>query len=131
MTEPTARERADTILESCRRNKKRGVPEWFEGFTGDIITAFAAEIEAAEARGLSAGPGWRPIETAPKDGTRILVWSEFRGNMAASMHEKTTCDLTYWNDLNGGGWVRHTWATPTHWQPLPAAPIPTNPEAGR
>lgn len=58
-------------------------------------------------------PAWRPIETAPKD-TQILAAAEFYG--AGDWRIKS-------GYLDDSGW--HIWGaswTPTHWQPLPAAP---------
>lgn len=65
--------------------------------------------------------GWRPIETAPKDGTKVLV---------CGPHENggTYQAVTAWPK----GWVArwpvsyeaYAAGEPTHWQPLPAAPPP-------
>ena len=62
---------------------------------------------------------WQPIETAPKDGTLILVWD---GRQAFS---------GFWgrvsHPLNPLGWVgghcqiNHI-TQPTHWMPLPSPP---------
>lgn len=54
---------------------------------------------------------WRPIGTAPVDGTEVLVWDK-----------AGYADVAYWNVLtlswsNGD----HT-LKPTHWMPLPEAP---------
>lgn len=67
---------------------------------------------------------WRPIESAPKDGTRILLFD-------VSPH------VGYWRasrvankDLYPDSWVetgsRHR-VDPTHWQPLPPAPKEMSP----
>lgn len=57
---------------------------------------------------------WQPIETAPRDGRKILGWSVADG-----------VGIFYW----GNGWsdmgseaTGQYGATPTHWRPLPAPP---------
>ncbi len=67
---------------------------------------------------------WQPIETAPKDGTRILV--------ARIGRNESGKDLGIWWACTGH-WSDHykNWndgiepcglCGPTHWMPLPAAP---------
>ena len=65
---------------------------------------------------------WRSIDTAPKDGTNVLVVG-LAGHWVASfrfpMRGEPQCESHYakeWRD--GGG----RWATPTHWMPLPQPP---------
>jgi hypothetical protein len=65
---------------------------------------------------------WQPIETAPKDGTRILGY------------DGSTVSGTYWHDSfrewrneseaagDNHGWYGHDRWVPTHWQPLPEPP---------
>jgi hypothetical protein len=55
---------------------------------------------------------WKPIETAPKDGTWILI-------AAKDLHP---CDAQWAKDENQEGWVDiggFFSTQPTHWQPLP------------
>ena len=56
---------------------------------------------------------WQPIETAPKDGTGLLVYSDER--IISAM----------WSD-GADDWVEvvheYTFANPTHWMPLPEPP---------
>lgn len=66
---------------------------------------------------------WRPIETAPKDGTRVLV-----GRFAPDRYKREgTIAVDYWhtgarNDFVGWGkFNMHHWP-PTHWMPLPDPP---------
>lgn len=60
-------------------------------------------------------PGWMDIETAPKDGTYILVHCEATG-----------VGVAHWAKVGrNSGWSSdHGWwqETPTYWQPLPDAP---------
>jgi len=109
-----------------------------EGGTFDIVGIEAAQDLFADAaaaiRALSSpdhadagkveGDGWLPIESAPKDGTVIDLWSDEYGRL-------TDC---YWGSpmaYEGGetGWVHahsNEWAESpdefVHWRPLPSAP---------
>lgn len=73
--------------------------------------------------GLTAGKAatwateWRPIETAPMDGTRVLVADEDVGWMAVARN---------W-PCNGGAWIEDAASgmklnPPSHWMPLPLPP---------
>ena len=63
---------------------------------------------------------WQPIETAPTDGTRILVWEGFY----------ECVELVWWRWKQTGEEAYGTWTTngisgynPTHWMPLPDPPL--------
>ncbi len=58
----------------------------------------------------TAGRGWQPIETAPKDGSPFLA-----ANQKAQA-------LLVWRDNRFDGWAY--WEAPTRWQPLPPPPTP-------
>lgn len=60
---------------------------------------------------------WQPIDTAPKDGTPILVWN---AGYVAVMCWWERC----WEYANGiqRYWPRADEREPTHWMPLPDAP---------
>lgn len=85
-------------------------------------------------RELERAAEWRPIETAPKDGTVIDLW--------VGDHRRTSCFWglphhccgemgsycdSEWHDLVDG-WVDDMneplgeFASPTHWMPLPPTP---------
>lgn len=93
----------------------RELPCEFMSFTGRCLRApckCAAALRAAEARGMK----WRPIATAPKDGTRIFVWEPARswGPLVQVMwHE----GWEEWRISN-----EEIVCTPTHWMPLFAPP---------
>jgi hypothetical protein len=68
---------------------------------------------------------WQPIETAPKDGTIVLVWGYHEDNL----EDEDPATRRPWP-----AWVsvqKHIWwladglrqvKDPTHWMPLPEAP---------
>lgn len=77
---------------------------------------------------------WQPIETAPKDGTHVLLWfPELRqpvqvGHFSSTKHienGRVTYESAKW-------WTGIVLLTkelvPSHWQPTPAAPTPANNE---
>lgn len=65
---------------------------------------------------------WQPIETAPKDGTVIDIWTTNRGRIVNVAYTLDDFDGTYyWGCENGGVYE------PTHWMPLPDSPT-TQPE---
>lgn len=77
----------------------------------ETIHELAAEIEALRAETWMK---WQPIETAPKDGTDILVrlsnGEVFRANNYAGLENS-------WLAGSDIGWVNAR-----HWMPLPAPP---------
>jgi hypothetical protein len=88
------------------------------------ITEKSAAIEAIRALEPASGEyvlGWRDISTAPKDGTKVDVWSEKHGRQA---------DARYNPDEYTFG-VPWGWSSPwmgritdaTHWKPLDAPPL--------
>lgn len=68
---------------------------------------------------------WQLIETAPKDGTMILC--SIGGIMATCMYRKHMSPN--WVTPGPDGWI---WVfgkdDPTHWMPLPIAPVDSPPE---
>lgn len=70
---------------------------------------------------LSEVIGWQPIETAPKDGTCILV---FNGNILSAHWLALNPEVGIWlltesgSDVGAGDLS----AEPSHWMPLPEAP---------
>lgn len=60
--------------------------------------------------------GWLPIETAPKDGTKYLVYVEKPMHQNKEPEIMITCEK---DGLYDGLMFFHD---PTHWQPLPQPP---------
>ena len=67
------------------------------------------------AGGLGMFPKWQPISTAPKDGTRILIFEAGPGTAG-------TVRVSCWrNDTIPTGWTGSE-HPPSHWLPLPLPP---------
>lgn len=121
------RERAlDALEDRIRDEERRAVRR-----PAEFVTLTMAEAKAL--RALRSSPpvapegarDWRPIETAPKDGTVVVGWFvSTRPNWSVL---PPSADVMYWTDHNGGGWVRHAHGEPMYWHPLP----PTPPGAAR
>ncbi len=68
---------------------------------------------------------WKPIESAPKDGTRVLLWP---GTTGPNHSGDKIVFLAYWwqphNPKSPGFWVGNVGKRerPTHWMPLPDPP---------
>lgn len=73
----------------------------------------AAAVPLVEARPQE----WQPIETAPKDGTRILGRYPNPGIDPLAYEVRPMV----FNSGNGKWWLGGAWFIPTHWMPLPAA----------
>lgn len=97
--------------------------------------AIAAWNRRAAPASPSAAQGWMPIETAPMDGTPVLIWGAticVPGEMVVGIRSDEHDDLELW-DIHDGkhGPHRLRGPSPTHWMPLPAAPgaQPAQPDA--
>lgn len=72
--------------------------------------------------------GWQPIETAPKDGSYVLVYPGIWTGVSCSVARwnEGKCKKTprpYWDRLDSyGSILRNRQYKPTHWQPLPEPP---------
>ena len=93
-----------------------GVPPSCENW--DDAVAFAKRLE----RDLIAAttPAWRPLSTAPKDGTRILGFAD--GDITTV---KWTSPGEYWQLCVCGAYAEDAEWWPTHWMPLPSDPKDT------
>ncbi len=88
-----------------------------------------------ESRAPTPSPdGWQPIETAPRDGTEVLILRDGRlalGWWSDDPYRPEPVPFWHGTDVHDYGkkWAQKT--QPTHWMPLPAAPSPAEPEAGQ
>ena len=88
----------------------------------------AAELRrlVAENESLRKDAGWRPIETAPKDGTLLLLWEEYDTEPFVGSYGLDGvwyASTTYYN-TDGDACVVDTVCSDavTHWMPLPPPP---------
>ncbi|MEK7916599.1 hypothetical protein AAB988_29660 [Burkholderia contaminans] len=85
-------------------------------YSGAAIDSLLSELEAREAK------GWQPIETAPKDGTPIVMFARYAHATASVVV------IASW--LEGYGmWINQSFSggpfqqvVPSHWMPRPAFP---------
>lgn len=107
-------------------DRRRDDCELSEDGVNGLVRGLLPEIESlrSEVARLRAQVGWRPIETAPKDGTDILLWEKwgdvpFVGFWHAEGRWSYRSDHLY---VNGDASLDPNWNDLTHWMPLPAPP---------
>ncbi|HZH10601.1 MAG TPA: DUF551 domain-containing protein [Microvirga sp.] len=123
-----------------------GDGEWRDGKTIcdalNELLAIRTEINTIIAALSTPGGEWKPIETAPKDGTKVLA--VMPGGFKSVVWYDAQFAYEY-NDEKGesdyrGAWTDGTVASfayeeltelnPTHWMPLPASPLSKENEHG-
>lgn len=101
-----------------------------------ISTLDIANVIARRTPTPAVGDGWQPIETAPKDGTRVLFYDpDSSGLIYAGVWDAKFCsewpegaeEAVYrgaWTDyaVASFAYEEHCEYSPTHWQPLPTPP---------
>ena len=100
---------------------------------GDEPGISIADLASLILRLAGALPEWRPIDEAPKDGTRILIWF-VHPNAKYAKHAVAegwaAAHEAQWIDHNAGGWTWHGVAgVATRWMPLPSPPTPEEDKA--
>lgn len=99
--------------------------ERFLEAVGPVIKQYRNDIQR-EAREAA----WQPIETAPKDGTAILVYGpellrEHTGHCMVVRWQTTEFSTVPWWTISDGKFGPYDLRgpSPTHWMPLPDIPI--------
>lgn len=99
-------------------------PEQYEAAKADILERIKEPLVSKPDvfRSHTCGDcAWRPIEEAPKDGTKIIGWCAGDGVELISWRSVIDYDIPKpgrWRDEDG-------WSSgATHWMPLPAPPAP-------
>lgn len=89
---------------------------------------YRAMIDAAPPVSDTPVSGWRDIASAPKDGTRVLLYTD-QLNPSTIQGQWKTHDMPYefgeWVDVWNNDPIEHNVGPVTfsHWQPLPASPV--------
>jgi len=112
MTQPTIDEQIE-----CLDGIKK-----FIGYQKNSV--IAAKLDAAIA---SLRSQWRPIETAPKDGTRIMAcvvgFAVSIAHFDKEVNKWLAVDDDEFDDVEQwDSYCRNTFYEPTHWKPLPTPP---------
>lgn len=93
----------------------------------------ALQARAALAAAPAAAPAWQPIETAPKDGTAILLGSRggsWIGKWLPVYVSGYRPDNPWSSLMLNHDHMGEKWCVPTHWMPLPGAPGFPSPATG-
>lgn len=76
---------------------------------------------------------WKPIDTAPKDGTTVYLWADRPGRWPEVCswwsRERIAADTGWALDDCNSGWFREKdetdeYPSPTHWKPYDLPPPP-------
>jgi len=88
------------------------------GNSAEIQLSHAYDIAREISAALSTPEGeWRPIETAPKDGTAVLGFQATPGD-----HENRMAVCWRYGKPETPLWMGEGGLMPTHWMPLPKPP---------
>lgn len=103
-----------------RHGGKLGPGPAFREAIGAALAVRCATIRSLQER---AERQWQPIETAPKDGSDVLLYCvpSSRSRFGALAHPIKACQFRKGNWVTVGSDVPV--ANPTRWQPLPSPPL--------
>ena len=110
-------------LEALKRKQEWGQP----GYNEAGVWNACIDHLASTGRLNPVPDGWQPIETAPEDGTPVLL--AWKCTMKPFVYNNSK--MPDWQMeirpycLHGSGGARSYHGEATHWQPLPLAPKPT------
>lgn len=130
MFEEVPRERVDQVFAWAEEPHE---DPSFQAFHVDIVAEMRAIAEAAIRAYLNSAPKWQDIASAPKDGTRIILWTRTDLTDSGREYVETVCEGEHvyvaqvgrWEDattFDKAGWHKELIGEPTHWQPLPEEP---------
>ncbi|WP_392352975.1 hypothetical protein V8F63_09505 [Brevundimonas sp. LF-1] len=100
------------LAERLERNSKQTITRYCGDLNGAIVPHDLLTEAAACIREMVE---WRPIETAPRDGTEVIAMIA-RKRIRLAWYFKPSSRTEGWLDENGRS------IKPTHWLPLPPEP---------
>lgn len=142
MTAPLSKDALDVLCEEARKVLRKPAAFVSDGLSielgmaaglADAIDALQLALSTSEARNA-----WQPIETAPRDGTTIILWngnSGLKDRVVVGAYDEDS--VHPWRFLNNpfpltryghdkdsttGGMGNSFLSEPTHWMPMPPAP---------
>ena len=113
----------DCIALSCQLEPPKQQPDsQYSGYWPD--TPPRPVQQPALGRGEGGGvPQWLPIETAPKDGTRVMLTVKgYTGPKGMFCYPDNDNDILHLARYNSSFWEPYIPNEWTHWMPLPPAP---------
>jgi hypothetical protein len=89
--------------------------------------ALPGGVEESRDHFSATGDGWMPIDTAPKDGTTVVLWSKYHDEPITAAwvrgHWVSRWDGMTVIETQGDTYTDYRDVSPaTHWRPLPAPP---------
>jgi hypothetical protein len=110
-----------------------------DGLVWNDATGWVRAFDERPSKALFLGE-WLPIETAPKDGTLVLLWGHdlgaktnrhtigFAGEPFVGTIRVGSEYAGVWRSVEQDGgnefdWPGHIYFMPTHWMPLPLPPL--------
>lgn len=90
--------------------------------SGATRSAPEAAISVASSPSVTPPDAWQPIETAPRDGSEILVGDFKETDVEDHCYGVVFWREGKWTDGLGPAWAWSGEFYPTHWMPLPSPP---------
>ncbi|GGA99938.1 hypothetical protein GCM10011491_30240 [Brucella endophytica] len=130
----SAKDLMPRLLAKQRKNFARKWPDWRTMSEDEAIE----HDRSGEAPAPVVADGWQPIETGPKDKTRVIIAvptkdkDDFIVGEAYFDPDNYEGGDWWWANTMVGGWPDDpiseiNYHAPTHWMPLPAAPSALSP----
>jgi len=120
----------DALVERLRERVRYGDARLLDSNGHDPLSMQAADTIAAQAARIEAlekADQWLPIESAPKDGTPVLLWGLYCSHptVAAFSHGQWICrgdGIMAIESQGDFGTEYATFEVPSHWRPLSTPP---------